>query len=215
MPELQKIDRATDALLVIDLQPDFMPGGPLAVFGGADIVDPIARFIDRFDLIVATQDWHPAGHVSFASTHGKAPFSEIPWGAATQTLWPDHCIQATPGAALDPRLPTGRLSLILRKGMHPDCDSYSAFFENADRRGIRRPTGLAGYLRERGVRRVFVAGLALDFCVKWTALDAASAGFATFCVTDLSRPVSPANVESVLDELRRQSVATVLSGSID
>lgn len=134
-----------------------------------------------------------------------------PGGAATQTLWPDHCIQGTFGAALDPRLPTERLSLILREGMHPGCDSYSAFFESADRRGFRRPTGLAGYLRERGIRRVFVAGSALDFRVKWTALDAASAGLETFCVADLSRPVSPANVESVFDELRRHLVTPILS----
>lgn len=181
-----------DALLVIDLQPDFMPGGALAVAGGDEVVAPIAALLPRFTTVVATQDWHPRGHRSFASSHaGKKPFDTALLHGAEQTLWPDHCVQDTAGAALHAHLPAHRVSMILRKGAHPEVDSYSAFRENLGPDGGRTPTGLAGWLRERGVARVFVCGLARDFCVKWSAEDAVAAGFQAVMIDDLTRSVVP------------------------
>jgi nicotinamidase/pyrazinamidase len=166
------IQAETDALIIVDLQPDFMPGGALAVAEGDRLVAPIAALLPRFRTIVATQDWHPEGHISFGE-------------------WPPHCLQGSPGAALHPDLPLEPLTLVLRKGTRREVDSYSAFRENADARGDRLPTGLAGFLRERGIRRVFVCGLARDFCVRWTAEDAAAAGFETVVLDDLTRAVFP------------------------
>ncbi|SLN29114.1 nicotinamidase/pyrazinamidase [Pseudoruegeria aquimaris] len=163
-----------EALIVIDVQQDFCPGGALAVAGGDEIVAGINARMADFAVRVLTQDWHPAGHSSFASSHpGKSPFDmvEMPYGP--QVLWPDHCVQGTPGAAFHPALATEPADLILRKGFRSAIDSYSAFFEN-DR---STPTGLEGYLRERGVRRVTLVGLATDFCVNYSALDAARLGF--------------------------------------
>ncbi len=187
-----------DALLVIDLQPDFMPGGALAVDGGNEIAAPLGRlarhFADRGALVVATQDFHPAGHVSFASSHaGRKPFESMELYGAAQTLWPDHCVAGSAGAELADALPDDTITLILRKGTDRQTDSYSAFRENLDGRGGRRDTGLAGWLRGREVRRVFVAGLARDVCVKWTALDGAAAGFEVCFVDDLTRAVNPAS----------------------
>ena len=163
-----------DLLLIIDVQNDFCPGGALAVADGDAVVPVINRLAERFAHIALTQDWHPAGHSSFATSHpGSAPFETISMPYGRQTLWPDHCVQGTPGAAFHPQLATQQAELVIRKGFRPEVDSYSAFYEN-DR---RTATGLAGYLRERGVRRIFLAGLATDFCVHYSAVDARRLGF--------------------------------------
>ena len=168
-----------DLLLVIDVQNDFCPGGALAVGEGDAVVPVINRLAERFDHVVLTQDWHPAGHSSFASSHpGSAPFETIAMPYGPQTLWPDHCVQGTPGAAFHSELLTNRAQLVIRKGFRGAIDSYSAFYEN-DR---RTPTGLAGYLRERGLRRIFLAGLATDFCVHYSAVDARRLGFEALVV---------------------------------
>ncbi|MBN9677180.1 bifunctional nicotinamidase/pyrazinamidase [Salipiger bermudensis] len=162
------------ALVVIDVQNDFCPGGALAVTGGDEIVAPINAMMAEFDAVILTQDWHPAGHSSFASQHpGKAPLemTEMPYGP--QVLWPDHCVQGSLGAAFHPRLATDRAELIIRKGFRPGIDSYSAFFENDH----ETPTGLEGYLRTRGIDRLTLVGLATDFCVNFSAVDAATLGF--------------------------------------
>ncbi|WP_122666603.1 bifunctional nicotinamidase/pyrazinamidase [Pseudomonas viridiflava] len=173
-------------LLVIDMQYDFMPGGALAVAEGDALVPLINRLGEQFSAVVITQDWHPAGHISFASSHsGRIPFEVtiLPYGP--QTLWPDHCIQGSHGAQLHSELDLPHAQLILRKGCNSHIDSYSAFLE-ADR---QTPTGLASYLKERGVQNVFVVGLALDFCVAWSALDARAAGFTTLVVEDACRAI--------------------------
>lgn len=212
--------REQDALLVVDLQPDFLPGGALAVGGGDEIVQPIAALVTTcqerglLGTIVATQDWHPPGHLSFASRHRLPPFSAIDWQGSLQTLWPDHCVQGTPGAALVPQLPTEALHLILRKGSRADADSYSAFRENIGVGGTRRPTGLAGYLRERGVTRVWVCGLARDYCVAWTAIDAVQAGFAACLLDDLSRAVAPAQAAQTDEALRQAGVQITSSQAL-
>jgi nicotinamidase/pyrazinamidase len=179
--------RQTDALLVIDMQRDFLPGGALAVADGDAILPGINALAARFDHVLLTQDWHPRHHISFASTHGLHPFTdtiEAPYG--TQTLWPDHCIQGTPGAELHPDLSIPHAELILRKGFRKDIDSYSAFIENDQ----KTPTGLAGYLRERGLSRLFFTGVAYDFCVGFSALAAARLGFESIVIEDLSRAVN-------------------------
>lgn len=175
---------ADEALIVIDVQNDFCPGGALAVADGDAIVEGINRLWEEFPAVILTQDWHPAGHSSFASSHGAEPFSTTRMPYGEQTLWPDHCVQGTPGAAFHPRLRTDA-DLILRKGFRREVDSYSAFFEN-DR---RTPTGLAGYLRERGLGRLTLVGLATDYCVSFSALDAARLGFAVTVQERLTRPI--------------------------
>ena len=177
---------ASSALLVIDVQNCFIAGGTLAVPHGEDVVPVINRIAPAFKNIVLTQDWHPRGHASFASSHpGRKPFETIQLGYGKQVLWPDHCLQGTPDAALDKDLQAPQAELILRKGFHPDVDSYSAF-EEADR---KTPTGLQGYLEQRGIRKLFVAGLATDFCVAWSALDARKAGFETYVIEDACRGI--------------------------
>ena len=174
------------ALLVIDVQNDFCPGGALAVRGGDEIVPGINAILGDFGVVVFTQDWHPADHLSFASQHeGKAPMSltEMPYGP--QVLWPDHCVQGTGGAAFHPDLRTDPADLIIRKGFRREIDSYSAFFEN-DR---ETATGLEGYLKSRGVGRVVVVGLATDFCVNYSAVDAARLGFDVTVRQDLCRAI--------------------------
>jgi nicotinamidase/pyrazinamidase len=167
------------ALIVIDVQNDFCPGGALAVPGGDAIIPALNRLIAASDLVVVTQDWHPRGHGSFASAHpGRQPFDIITVAYGPQTLWPDHCVQGTPGAAFHAALDATPAALVVRKGMRREVDSYSAFFEN-DR---RTATGLDGWLRARGVDRVLLCGLAYDFCVAYSALDAARLGFATAVV---------------------------------
>ena len=166
--------RDDDVLLVIDVQNDFCPGGALAVADGDAVVPVINGLAGRFAHVVLTQDWHPLGHSSFSSSHpGSAPFETIAMPYGQQTLWPDHCVQGTNGAAFHPQLMTERAELVIRKGFRGEIDSYSAFYEN-DR---HTPTGLAGYLRERGLRRIFLAGLATDFCVYYSAIDARRLGF--------------------------------------
>lgn len=163
-----------DALIVIDVQRDFCPGGALAVPGGGQVIPVVNRLASRFAHVLLTQDWHPLGHRSFASAHpGRQPFESVELAYGPQTLWPDHCVQGTPGAELCPGLEIGRAELVLRKGFRPTIDSYSAFYEN-DR---KTPTGLAGYLRERGLKRLFLVGLATDFCVFFSAVDARREGF--------------------------------------
>lgn len=177
---------ANDVLLVIDVQNDFCPGGALAVGEGDAVVPVINRLIERFDHVVLTQDWHPAGHSSFASSHpGSAPFETIAMPYGPQTLWPDHCIQGTAGAAFHAKLRTDRAQLVIRKGFRGAIDSYSAFDEN-DR---RTPTGLAGYLRERGLKRVFLAGLATDYCVYYSAVDARREGFEAIVIESGCRAI--------------------------
>ena len=175
------------ALILIDIQPDFLPGGPLAVPGGDEILPRVSELAREHGTIVLTQDWHPARHSSFASNHGHAlPFSttEMPYG--TQVLWPDHCVQGTEGADLALPAPIlTKAQLILRKGMNPAVDSYSAFLEN-DR---TTPTGLAGWLRERGIEELVFAGLALDYCVAFSALDAARLGFRSTVALDACRGI--------------------------
>jgi nicotinamidase/pyrazinamidase len=187
-----RIDPATDALVVVDLQYDFLPGGALAVPGGEEVVAPIADVVPAFETVVATQDFHPPGHVSFASAHpGLEPYESVTMGGHVQELWPDHCVAGTRGAALHEDLPDRAITLVLRKGTRRAVDSYSAFRENVGP-GERRPTtGLAAWLEARGIRRVFVCGLARDFCVRWSAVDAAEAGFETHLLDDLTRPVFP------------------------
>ena len=174
------------ALIVIDLQVDFCPGGALAVSEGDAIVGRVNALTAQAGTVVLTQDWHPAGHASFASSHpGRAPFETVAMPYGPQVLWPDHCVQGTPGAAFHPTLDTTRAAAIIRKGMSPGIDSYSAFFEN-DR---TTPTGLAGWLRERGIARLSFAGLATDYCVAWSALDAVREGFAAEVILPACRAI--------------------------
>lgn len=175
-----------DLLLVVDLQNDFCPGGALAVPEGDQVVRPINALMRRFADVAATQDWHPSGHLSFASSHpGRKPFETLEMDYGPQVLWPDHCVQGTRGAAFHVDLDLNAARLVVRKGFHHAIDSYSAFREN-DR---RTSTGLAGYLRDRGIRRVFLAGLAYDFCVLWSALDAREQGFEAVVIEDLCRAI--------------------------
>ena len=203
------MDREHDAILVVDVQPDFMPGGSLAVEGGDEVVRPIGELIERglVRTVVATQDWHPPGHISFASSHeGKEPFDSIELYGHDQVLWPDHCVQGTDGAVLHPDLPTKPLAAIIRKGQDAAVDSYSGFRDNHGPEGERPETGLAGYLRERGVRRVILCGLALDVCVSWTALDAMAFEFNVVLLRELSRPVTVEGGQKALDEMAEAGV---------
>jgi nicotinamidase/pyrazinamidase len=178
--------RMAEALIVIDAQNDFCPGGALAVAGGDEIVPLVNAMIRRFEHVVLTQDWHPAGHSSFASEHsGKNPFETVTMSYGEQTLWPDHCVQGTDGAGFHPGLEWAKAELVIRKGFRKAIDSYSAFFENDH----ETPTGLAGYLRERGISEVTFAGLATDFCVAYSALDAARSGFKATVKMDACRAI--------------------------
>jgi nicotinamidase/pyrazinamidase len=186
-------DRVTignsDALIVVDVQNDFCPGGALAVPRGDEVVPAINRLAGKFRNVVLTQDWHPHGHLSFASAHpGKSPFETITAPYGPQVLWPDHCVQETSGAAFHKDLHIPHAALVLRKGMNPAVDSYSAFYEN-DR---TTPTGLSGYLRTRGIGRVFLAGLAFDFCVRYSAEDARREDFAVLVIEDACRGIDMA-----------------------
>lgn len=196
--------RPTDALLVTDMQADFLPGGALAVAEGDAIIPGIRSLAEQFDHVVLTQDWHPERHISFASTHGRRPFVDtVEASYGTQTLWPDHCVQGSPGSEIHPDLRVPHAELILRKGFRREIDSYSAFTEN-DR---RTPTGLAGYLRERGLTRLFFVGLAYDFCVGYSAIAAAELGFEAIVLEDLTRAVGlPGTVARMHDEFERHGV---------
>jgi nicotinamidase/pyrazinamidase len=202
----------TDALLLIDLQPDFMPGGALAVAGGDEILPLINSLAMKFEHVILTQDWHPQGHISFASTHaGQQPFAQIEVGYGPQTLWPDHCLQHSSGAALHAALNVPHAELILRKGFRREIDSYSAFLENDH----RTPTGLAGYLRERGLQRLFVAGLAYDYCVRFSAIDGRQLGFETVVIEDATRAVNlPGSVEETNAAFAKAGVPRILSAAL-
>ncbi len=202
----------TDALLVIDVQNDFCPGGALAVNAGDDVVPVINRLAPLFETVVLTQDWHPADHASFASAHaGADPFTtaEMPYG--TQVLWPDHCVRGTPGADFHAGLETVHAAAVVRKGMNRTIDSYSAFFEN-DR---RTATGLAGWLRSKGIGRVFCTGLATDFCVLYSALDARALGLEVVLVEDACRGIDLNNsLAAALSDMAAAGVTTVAAATL-
>ena len=201
--------KLSSVLLVVDVQNDFCPGGALAVPSGDAVVPVINRVSEKFSRVVLTQDWHPAGHLSFASSHpGREPFGsvELPYGA--QTLWPNHCVQGSRGADFHRDLNTVKADLILRKGLHKDIDSYSAFFEN-DR---KTPTGLAGYLRERSIKSVHICGLATDYCVFYSAIDAKRLGFSVSLVEDACRGINLNNsVELAKREMASAGVVFTVS----
>jgi nicotinamidase/pyrazinamidase len=193
----------SDLLLVVDVQNDFCPDGALAVPRGDEVVAIVNRVAKRFRDVVLTQDWHPRGHLSFASAHpGRQPYEAITLAYGQQILWPDHCVQGTRGAQLHDGLEVLNAALVLRKGMDPAIDSYSAFYEN-DR---KTPTGFSGYLRERGISRIFLAGLAFDFCVRYSAEDARRQGFAAIVIEDACRAIdvagSKATTHRSLSELQ-------------
>ena len=200
----------TDVLLVVDVQNDFLPGGALAVPDGDAVIGPANRLAALFPHVVLTQDWHPPGHASFASRHpSRKPFEIVAMPYGEQMLWPDHCVQGTPGAAFAPGLRAERAELVIRKGYHSAVDSYSAFVE-ADR---HTRTGLAGYLRERGLTRLFLAGLASDYCVRWTALDARAAGFDVTVIEDAVRGIDRDGTARAWAEMERAGVRRVTSAA--
>jgi nicotinamidase/pyrazinamidase len=201
------------ALILVDIQNDFLPGGALPVPEGDLIVPLVNQLQPQFDLAVATQDWHPPSHGSFAANHpGRKPGDLIELNGLPQILWPVHCVQNSAGAAFAPGLDLGRVEKVFPKGTDPGVDSYSGFFDN----GRRQATGLGDYLRMRGVREVFVVGLATDYCVKFTALDACSLGFKTTLLADACRGVNlkPGDVEAALQQMRRAGVTVNKGNSI-
>ena len=201
------------ALVLTDLQNDFCPGGALAVPEGDQTIPAANRLQQRFGLVVATQDWHPADHGSFAANHpGKKPGDVIELAGLEQILWPVHCVQGMTGAELHPDLMTDRIARVFRKGTDRNIDSYSGFFDN----GHRKSTGLGDYLKTHGVTEVYICGLTTDYCVKFTALDAVELGLKTFVVQDASRGVNlgPGDVENAIAEMRSQGVAVVDSGDL-
>ena len=197
------------ALLVIDVQNDFCPGGALAVAGGDEIVTGINAKMPRFDAVVLTQDWHPAGHSSFASSHDAAPMSMIEMPYGPQMLWPDHCVQGSGGAGFHPALETDRADMIVRKGYDPAIDSYSAFFENDH----ETPTGLDGYLRTRDVTQLTLVGLATDYCVYYSAMDAAKQGYDVTVDLDLCRAIDfDGSLEAAVSAMRGIGVKLIGEG---
>ena len=202
----------TDVLIVVDVQYDFCPGGALAVPEGNAVIKPIHKAAALFNHVVLTQDWHPAGHSSFASSHfGKAPYDQVNMPYGSQTLWPDHCIQGSKGARIHRGLRLSKAAFILRKGFRPEIDSYSAFFENDH----KTPTGLSGYLKERGLTRVFFAGLAYDYCVGYSAIDARHLGLPAFILRDACRAIDRnGTVAAIEAEFARTGVELVESTSL-
>lgn len=202
----------TAALIVVDVQNDFLPGGALAVPKGDEVIDPVNQLMPRFSTVVLTADWHPADHSSFASQYeGKRPYETVERPYGTQVLWPDHCVAGSRGAAFSPDLYEDLAHAVIRKGTDWRCDSYSGFMA-ADR---KTPTGLAGYLKSRGVTEVFVCGLALDFCVAWTALDAVAAGFKTTLVEDACRAIDVnGSLAAAMDSMRAVGVRIVQSADV-
>ena len=187
----------TTALIIVDMQNDFLPGGALAVAGGDEIIPEINRLSIEYDLVVATQDWHPHNHGSFASQHeGARPFDMGQLGGMPQVMWPDHCVQGSFGADLSRELDQERVEAIFRKGMNPEIDSYSAFFDN----GKLKATGLEGYLRGRGVTEVHICGLAADYCVWYTAKDAIELGFEVVIMLDAVKAINPEEFEKIKQE---------------
>ncbi|MBW8745979.1 MAG: bifunctional nicotinamidase/pyrazinamidase [Acidobacteria bacterium] len=203
---------STDALVIIDLQNDFCPGGALEVRSGDEIVPLINPLQQRFDHVILTQDWHPAGHISFATSHpGNNPFETIQVAYGPQVLWPDHCLQGTAGAAFHPLLDTTRAELIVRKGYNPRIDSYSAFLDNDH----STPTGLGGALKERGIQRLFFCGLAYDYCVHFSAVDAVSLGFTACVIEDACRAIDlNGSVARVNEEMQHAGIARIASDTL-
>ncbi len=198
-------------LILVDVQNDFIPGGSLEVPGGDRIIEPVNRVMDRFQLVVATQDWHPRDHVSFASNHqGKEPFEVINLHGMEQTLWPDHCVQGSMGAELHSGLEQDRIEAVIRKGMDREIDSYSAFYDNAH----LKTTGLAGYLREKGVVDIYFGGLAADICVYFTIKDAVKEGFTATVIEDAVRAIDDEAYGKLKQELQDKGVRFVLSGEL-
>lgn len=185
------------ALLLIDVQNDFMPGGALAVPEGNQIVPIINKIQHKFDLVLATQDWHPAGHASFASTHGKDLYELIDLNGIDQVMWPDHCVQGTKGADFHAELKLNKIEAIFRKGTNPEIDSYSGFYDNAH----LKSTGLSGYLKEKGVTELYFAGLAGDFCVAFSVKDALAEGFTSFLIEDATRAIDAEGFEKAKAEI--------------
>jgi nicotinamidase/pyrazinamidase len=198
------------ALILIDLQNDFLPGGALPVPEGNLVIPVVNCLQPQFDLVVATQDWHPPDHGSFAANHpGRRPGEIIELAGLSQILWPVHCVQGTPGAELAPGLEIANIARVFQKGIDPSIDSYSGFYDN----GRRRSTGLGEWLKAQGVQEIYVAGLATDYCVRFTALDARRLGFATFLIEDACRGVElkPGDVAQAIDEMRQAGVMTIPS----
>jgi nicotinamidase/pyrazinamidase len=202
-----------NALIITDIQNDFCPGGALAIREGDRIVPLVNQLQARFNLVVATQDWHPAEHGSFAANHpGKTTGEIIDLNGLLQILWPVHCVENTPGADFHPALDRQRIARVFHKGTDPDIDSYSSFFDN----GHRKPTGLGDYLKEQGVDKVYICGLATDYCVKFSALDALDLGFKTYVIEDACRGVNlqPGDVEKAIEEMRAKGVVGCKSGEV-
>ena len=206
------IIQPTDALLVIDLQNDFCPGGALAIAGGDEIVPLVNALARAFPHVLLTQDWHPAGHISFASAHpGAKPYQTIAAPYGTQSLWPDHCVQNTRGAKFHPALDIPHAELVLRKGFRANIDSYSAFLENDH----FTPTGLAGYLRERGLTRLFLCGLAYDFCVRFSAVDGTALDFECLVIEDATRAVKlPGSIDATRRAFAEAGIQRIQSEEI-
>ncbi len=199
------------ALLVIDMQRDFMPGGSLAVPDGSAVIPIINYLGQRFEEVILTQDWHPAGHISFGSTHGRRPFLDtVEASYGTQSLWPDHTVQETSGAALHPDLFLPHAGLIVRKGFRKDVDSYSAFLENDH----TTSTGLAGYLRDRGLSRLYLCGLAWDYCVGYSALDGKALGFDVIVIEDAVRGIDPITVDAMRERWKTAGVPLLQSSAL-
>lgn len=200
------------ALVVVDIQNDFCPGGALEVPGGDEIIEPTNNLLSTFDCVVQTQDWHPSDHSSFASNHkGKKPFDTIDMEYGEQVLWPDHCVQGTKGSEFHSSLKTNPSQMIVRKGFRSSIDSYSAFFEN-DHETV---TGLHGYLQARGVDELYVVGLATDFCVKWTVLDALKLGYKVHLVEDAIRGIDiEGSVDTAIKEMKEAGVQLIQSTNI-
>jgi nicotinamidase/pyrazinamidase len=199
------------ALIIVGIQNDFLPGGTLPVRGGDTIIPLLNKLQKYFDTVIATQDWHPANHSSFVSSHpGKEKFDDIYLNGKPQTLWPEHCVQDTHGAELSRLLNQNDIEAIIRKGMNPDIDSYSAFYDNDH----HTATGLAGYLRDRGIREVYVAGLAGDYCVYYTAIDSLHEGFKTFIIEDATKPLSLEAFDEAMSIFTSAGGKTILSDAI-
>lgn len=200
------------ALLIVDLQNDFCPGGALAVPQGDTIVPTVNELVDAFDIVIQTQDWHPSGHHSFASSHdGKNPYDTVELDYGTQVLWPDHCVQGSKGADFHPELNTHKSEVIIRKGFRKEIDSYSTFYENDN----QTPTGLTGYLRDRGITDLYTVGLAADFCVKWSILDGIDEGFTMYIVEDAVKGIDlDGSLKQAWQEMNEKGVITINSDTL-
>lgn len=201
-----------EALLIVDVQNDFCPGGALEVPNGSDIIPTINKLSQKFDVVVQTQDWHPAGHSSFASSHdGKEPFETIDMPYGEQVLWPDHCVQGSKGAEFHPELETNRSQIIIRKGFRKEIDSYSAFYENDD----KTTTGLTGYLRQRDIDTLYAVGLATDFCVKWSVVDGLKEGFDVNIVEDAVKGIDiEGSVDAAWSEMLNAGAEKISSSDL-